>query len=198
MAGSYGSDPVLDYKIAYNIKDLYKPKVPENPSKTNDVYSFIFNNEDYSLTKYLIQLAKLENMFSAPQFNSTFFLCPDHLLEKCISISTLKNMDLLTARNLILYNTLNGLITTDALKSSMDLKLITRIPHEVYTVMYLTQLEGKTILNNRIVIEKEFKACNGIIHITSEICIPDTINVVMCNKDAGCNDEGNYKIVNYR
>jgi hypothetical protein len=202
MAGTFGNDPMLDYKIANNIKDLNKLKTPKNKSDTQDVYSIIFNNEEFSLTKYLIQLAKLEYMFSDAQFNSTFFLCPDEKLEKCIDINVLRNMDLLTARNLLLYNTLNGLINTDTLRSSTDLKLITRIPYEVFTNMYMTIFNGQILLNNKIVVEKEIEACNGLIHLTSEICIPDTIDVVMCNKEANCNPcgktAGNYLTVNFR
>ena len=214
MSGFYGTDSCLNLQIGSSIKDLMKPKSPKNLGEGKNVYNYIKNSPEFSLTTFLIQLAKLENMLAAPQFDTTIFITPDKYLLETLSEDVIKNMDLLTARNLLLYNMLNGYITVETLKSSKHLKLKTRIPLEISCNLFSDLNEknqivlNKGVINNSsaIVIDKlEQKFCNGMVQVTSNICIPDTLNTIILNKQAVCKNDthvnycnGNYQNVRYR
>lgn len=159
-----------DYTHMYNFLKHPKSQVPSVDNKT--IYGFLYQNPGFTLIKSLIDRASLQMIFNDPQANVTMFIPSDAHLSKVLTLEEINCMDMETARKLIQYNTVDGILDKDTVIYSSPL-------YYLYTRYYRTKISvrndgGMTIINGcAIVVDFNIKLSNGIIHITDRILEPE-------------------------
>jgi uncharacterized surface protein with fasciclin (FAS1) repeats len=146
--------------------------LPKQHICTTNLYGIIKNNINFSKFKYILKLAKLDNILNDPQANFTLFVPTDKALNN-ISDGVFTNMDSSVARHIIKSSMLERKITSDILENSPACNFITKDPPNK---LFITNMNGKTYINNCIqIIEKDIDANNGIIHTIDGLIWPNMI-----------------------
>ena len=166
----------LDLKFTYDITDLRKPN--EEPiGDPTTIFGFLQNNPEFSIFYNMVILAKLDEKLNSLQANFTLFIPSDNYLKK-YSENVFTNMDLYTAREIILYSTLNRKITYEMLLSSLAMYLNTMIDPSL-NAKILSEVcnRDKILLNNSVnIVTANIIRSNGLIHIVDDMLIPPTLN----------------------
>jgi len=186
MTSLYGNDPIWDYNIAQDIQDLYSPPKGFQPV-CNTISGIIYNNPEFSIYKFLLEKSGLIKDYDDLQENCTLLIVSDENIRRnynnTFNENTFLNMSRLTARELLLYNTLPGKINYNALTSSPIARLMTKIDNFAYSTLFLKLYGNDYVLNNiSRILDNEIIACNGIIHQISNLLIPETMQGVIINK----------------
>lgn len=173
MVSLQGTTEVYDYQYTYLIPDLRSVRnvpIVENNSQT--VLGFLQNNKEFSIFYNLVVRAKLEGKLSDTNYNSTLLVAPDKSLAD-IDPNVFKNIDYYTARELILYNTLDKKVTESMLKSTRAQYLKTRIDKSVNSQILAEVCEDDSILLNEKVkiTQPDLQRSNGLIHVTDGILV---------------------------
>jgi uncharacterized surface protein with fasciclin (FAS1) repeats len=189
MTSVFYNDPIWDFRIAYEIKDLEKTPINEFIPNPQSISGEIFNNENFSIFKFLLKKSQLIKDYSDPQSNYTLFATPDNLIRQNYNSNfnenTFVNMDKYTARMVILYNTLPGKLPFEALASSPIAYLTTKTNGTNFDEkLFFKIYDGVPTLNNiSNIIEGNAAICNnGVIHITDKIVFPKPIQGIMMDK----------------
>lgn len=176
MVSQQGYNELNDLKFTYNIKDLNKPNTVQK-TNPNTILGLLEDNKDFSIFYNLIVLAKLEYKFADNKSRYTLLIPSDEYLKKLYNMNLFINMDNYTARELILYHTLNRQITYDMFVSSNAMYLDTMIDKSLNSTILSEKCpDNGIVLNNRarIVVGNIIRS-NGIIHVLSDMLIPPSL-----------------------
>jgi uncharacterized surface protein with fasciclin (FAS1) repeats len=176
MVSQQGYNELNDLKFTYNIKDLNKPNTVQK-TNPNTILGLLEDNKDFSIFYNLIVLAKLEYKFSDNKSRYTLLIPSDEYLKKLYNMNLFINMDNYTARELILYHTLNRQITYDMFVSSNAMYLDTMIDKSLNSTILSEKCpDNGIVLNNRArIVVGNIIRDNGIIHVLSDMLIPPSL-----------------------
>ena len=172
MTSLQAADTPWDIKISYDVSDLRKPSTGI-PVKPGTLMGIIENNKDFSKFAYMVKLGQLEDRLNAAVANSTIFIPSDAYIDKHISEDFFINMDLYTAKEVVLYHTLNKRVSYDMLNSSYSMYLDTMVDKEMKATILCENHQNEPVLNNHAkIIIPDIKLTNGLIHIINDLLIP--------------------------
>jgi len=162
----------MNFRHMFDVPDL-RGYLPVKKACPNSISSIIGTHPDFSQFRYMLNLAKLEDLYSDPQADCTIFVPSDNALKKKIDNNVFLNMDNSTARHIIKSSTLKRRISSSVLLDSPASWLITKDPPNR---LFVTNMNGRINLNNHInVIHKDMLCSNGIIHITDDLLWPHMV-----------------------
>lgn len=167
--GPYSEKTNLSYM--YDKVDLRGP-LPQKIDIPGSLSWIISMTPNFSKFRYILRLAKLDDMLCDLNVNYTVFVPTDESLSD-IPENVFLNMDLLTARSIIQASILKRKITSDILSDSPCSYFMTLNP---YTRLFVTNVNGQTSIDNHInIIKSDIMANNGIIHATNGLIKPNII-----------------------
>lgn len=167
--GPYSEKTNLSYM--YDKVDLRGP-LPQKIDILGSLSWIISMTPNFSKFRYILRLAKLDNMLCDLNVNYTVFVPTDESLSD-IPENVFLNMDLLTARSIIQASILKRKITSDILSDNPCSYFMTLNP---YTRLFVTNVNGQTSIDNHInIIKSDIMANNGIIHATNGLIKPNII-----------------------
>ena len=159
----------MNYTYMFDKGDLRGP-LPLKETCPTTLSGIIARHPDFTHFKYILKLAKLEAILDDPDANVTLFVPSDMALNKVMDPSVFLNMDLATARHIVLGSSLERKITSAVLSDSPASWINTRDPPNR---LFVTTIRGHTRINNSInVIHKDIQASNGLIHVVDNMIIP--------------------------
>lgn len=142
------------------------PLIENTPGTLSYIIS---NNSDFSIFKYILRLAKMENIYNDSNTKSTLFIPSNKALYN-IPSEVFTGMDYYAARQFILSSTLCNKITRDIIEDSPASYFHT---HNKQNHLFITNMNGRTYLNKYInVIHKDLHANNGVIHVIDALIDP--------------------------
>ena len=136
--------PAKNLIYTYVIPDLRKP-ITTTPTEPNTLIGLLKHNKDFSRFYYMTELAGLHDKFNSPVANLTLFVPSDIYLEEKYPEMLFVNMDRYTAREIVLYHTLNKRITYDMLLSQKAMKLSTMVDKEIFAHILCENIGNGTI-----------------------------------------------------
>lgn len=161
----------LNFTHMFNFRDL-RGCYPKEVLEPNSISGIISRHPETKKFSYILNLSNLQGIYNDCQANFTVFV-PSDIAIKNLPEGVFTNMDLSTARHIVLTSSLNNRITTDILQDSPASYLYTRDPPNR---LYVTNISGKTLINNSInVLNGNINATNGIIHIIDSLIWPEII-----------------------
>lgn len=157
-----------DFSHMYNSQDLRTPNTGIKVRK-NSLLEFFQQNE-FTKYNYILQISRLENMFNNTQANITVFAAKDNDIK--LPIEVIMNMDILTARNIILFGILDNKIDYNILSQSPIKYVYTR--NNRCKKLLVETYNDQTFLNGRDIkiVKKDITLDNGIVHIITDLVIP--------------------------
>jgi len=155
----------LNFTHMFDMVDL-RGNFPLQTLCKNSLMGIIVNKPEFSKFKYIVNLCKFNKILNEEQADLTIFI-PNN---DAIPDNILLNMDISTAYHIIKSSMLNHKITSELLENSPSSYFITKDP---LNKLFITNISGKTIINNNInIIEKDIIANNGIIHVIDKLIQP--------------------------
>lgn len=158
----------MNFTHMFDIPDLRGnlPKKVETPGSLSYLLTI---NPDFSKFRYMLRLAKLDNIYNDCQADFTIFVPSDKAIQD-IPDEIFTNMDSSTARTIIKSSTLNRKITSDILEDTRGTYIITQsTPNR----LLITNNNGNTYIDKTIkIIKKDIIATNGIIHVVDKLIKP--------------------------
>ena len=161
----------MNFRHMFDIPDL-RGHLPEKIACPNSLTSIVQKHPDFQRFSYMLKLAKLEDTYSNPQANFTILVPSDASL-KHVDENVFINMDVGTARHIILSSTFNRRISSAVLMDSPASWLHTRDPPNR---LFVTNMNGRIYINNDInVIHKDMPASNGLIFVIDNLIWPEMV-----------------------
>ena len=156
-----------NYTHTFDIPDLRGP-LPKRTFRDGTLSCVIENHPDFSMFRYILNTAQLENIYDDLQANITLFVPSDQQLHaKGINVI---NLDIGTARSIVHASSLNRRITRDILEDNPASYFLTRNPN---IRLFKTNINDRTYINNNVnIIHKDMICTNGIIHVIDSIIFP--------------------------
>ena len=154
----------------FNIIKLCKPK-----KVNNTIMNLLNNNDNFSLFKKIVDKSGYSNILNNPQTKITLFIPKDDSLKVYNNIEEyIDNMNILLARKIVQFSMLNNKIYAETLASQSMIYLITALPAEKLAISYSC---NKIMINHNVtIIEPNIDLCNGLIHITDRLLIPNNLS----------------------
>jgi uncharacterized surface protein with fasciclin (FAS1) repeats len=159
----------LDNSHMYSFVDLRK--CVKGPKKycRGSIMDIINSNPDFSKFSFIIKLARLDDILNDIQANFTVFV-PSNRMISDLPEGVLTNLDISSARQIILSSTLKYRITSELLEDSPSSYFVTMNSVEK---LFITNINGITYINNCIrVVHKDIQATNGLIHVVDKLIWP--------------------------
>lgn len=146
---------------------------PKNkPRCENSLMFLIDNNPDFSKFRYMVNLAKMDDLLDNIQADFTLFVPSDMFMNK-IDDSVFVNMDIAEARHIVKSSMLDRKITSDLLSCSSAAFFNTKDPPNR---LFISNVSGKLYINNDVnIIKADVKANNGIIHVIDKLLLPEML-----------------------
>jgi len=162
----------LDNSHMYSFTDLRKCiKGPKQYCK-GSIMDIINSNADFSKFAYIIKLARLDNVLNDIQANFTIFV-PSNRMINDISEGVFTNLDISSARQIVLTSIIKYRIPSSLLSDSPASYFITMNPVEK---LFITNMNNIIYINNCIsVVHTDIEATNGLIHIVDKLIWPHFI-----------------------
>ena len=160
-----------NYTHMWNKGDL-RPLSKKEQFCPHSLMGIINSNTDFTKFKYLVKLARLENILDHSQANFTLFVPSDKALQG-INENIFSNMDDATARHIVRSSILNYRYPSEILESSPAIYYNTiDSPNR----LFISNISGQTYINNCInIIKKDILTSNGIIHVIDKLIQPEII-----------------------
>lgn len=163
-----GYNTATDFSFMYDVRDLRANKLANN-FLPGSISGFIFNNSEFSLWKYLLTLSQQDVKYSQGIAFFTLFIAEDDDILKSFTENEFINMDLYTARQIVLYSTIPKIIHPESLYKLKDIiKVNSRIDD---SFLELTNLNGSCYVNGSR-IKGMKKLDNGIVYIIDKLLVP--------------------------
>jgi hypothetical protein len=178
MASIHGYIEDRDLKQFYDIRD-WRGSVPKATQRPWTLFSLLKSNKDFFYFTYLVEKAGLDGIFNSnTEFDTyTLFVPSDTYLVKRFDVNSIKNMDMYTAREIVLYSSLNRQIYMPFLRSSPAMYINTRIPGSRILVENIKS-DGVTTLDGCVkIIEGDIVATNGVIHVVNNLLWPKSFSI---------------------
>ncbi len=170
MVSIQNHDPSYNYTHMFEIPDL-RGSIPEPTVKPWTMWSFLANNPDFSKAKYMVELADMIGNYNSKQSEFTLFVPSDAYLKYKVPDNIFKKMDEYTARQILLYNTIEYPLYIPYLKSTEAQYLNTRIPGSRLLVEYHPKEDEIMINCNTKILEGNIQTVSGVIHIVDNLII---------------------------
>lgn len=172
MTSMQGYAQQTDYSFMYDIPDLRSNQTEPKFYDPETITGFIYNNPDFSITKFLLDKSQNDEKYSDIQAYNTFFAVQDKDILTQHSFQEFETMDLYTARQIVNYNTIPKTIKPSLL---LNLNDIIQIQSKITSQwLYIRNFGGDVYVNEaKILFIKECK--NGVIYILDKLLIPDVI-----------------------
>lgn len=169
MTSMQGYNTPTDYTYMYEVKDYRSNRtVPNYPE--DSLTGVVFNDKNLSKFKHLLIKSNYALRYAQPVLesaNMTFFVTPDEFID--LDDNVFLNMDLYTARQIVLYNTVQRVINPESFTSIRDIfEFKTRIEDSFITIANLGS--GIYINDARIIGMK--RVSNGIIYFLDKLLVP--------------------------
>lgn len=151
--------------------DLYPAKVAK-PRPRNSLWGLLELNPEFSSFRDIVKISKMEGIFNDPQTDLTLFVPSNSYLN--LPPGYLENMDLLTAKKLVSFATLNRQISLSLITAEPVIQFITKLPANklyVTTMNCMTTLQGNTRL-----LYGDIQVDNGVVHVIDRILIPSRLS----------------------
>lgn len=162
MTSYHGYTPSYDYTHMYNMSDY---KTPDTTvfTKKGSVMDYIQHAPQLRAYAYMIKLGQFQGILNDEQFGGTVFVARD----TCLDPKIIRNMTIMTARNMMQYSILRRPISADLLRSDKMMLLYARSGMSI-----LVKNDGdKTYINNTYLVDS-VHCKNGIVHILSDALVP--------------------------
>lgn len=157
-----------DFKHMYSFTD-YNGKKPELCILKNSIYDILKNNGGFTRFLGIAEKADRCVRINDIQADCTIFVPHDKFLSK-IPEQFFSEMDEGDARQIIKASTLRNKIDGELMRCSPVSYFATMNPK---MRMYVTNISGKTLLNNCVsIIQYDVDCSNGLIHITDGLIVP--------------------------
>ena len=114
---------LAELNVTHYDNECTKKPVIIPKTKENNLLGFLQNNKEYSIFAYLVDLAKLSGLFNSDQVYITLFAVTNKEIKKHYPEEVFLNLDLLSARKIILNHTLERNISLNMLKSINKIKI---------------------------------------------------------------------------
>jgi uncharacterized surface protein with fasciclin (FAS1) repeats len=138
----------------------------------NSIMETLNTHPDFTKFRYMVKLANLENILSAPQADFTLFIPSDIAIQN-LGDSVFVNMDSSTARHIVKSSMIERKIPSELLEDSPASYFITKDPPNR---LFVSNMNGRTYINNNInVIHKDMILSNGIIHVVDSLLRPEIV-----------------------
>ena len=141
------------------------------------ILGLLQDNNDFSIFYNLVIKSELYGRFNDIQANMTLFVPSNEYLLINYSPQFFENIDLYTAREIVLFHTLNKKVSYEMLSSSQAMYLNTMIDESMYSRLLCewclktgVRLHQNTYLKIPNIYRK-----NGLIHVVDNIMIPSTL-----------------------
>jgi uncharacterized surface protein with fasciclin (FAS1) repeats len=175
MTSSHGYYAYQDLVQTYSPNDLrYLPKEPTLYDK-NSVFGFLLEN-NFTFFSYLFRTSKMDVRASQPQYNSTLFVCSDHILSQQLGEEFFMNLDRSDMLKIINLHTLTAPINEESLRSRRLSILQTRDPTSTITIINNgNELPLEVSVANRggRVMSRQINCNNGIIYLLDRLLLPE-------------------------
>jgi hypothetical protein len=142
---------------------LSEPSYPES-----SVMGFLLQPE-YSIFKYIAEVAQMDIRMGQSLFTSTLFVCDDETLKEQYGEDFFMKLDRNAALSIINYNIIPRIMTLSTLQTLKMAKLDTR--NKKNQINFLNK-DGTLFLDGHIVMLGEVGRSNGIIQKVSGLLIP--------------------------
>lgn len=161
----------LNFTSQSDIRPAGKNKIP--PSNT--ITGFLDNHKEFTIFRAILYKSGYAEQYRSLQNSVTVFIPRDSSFgDLTLAKEYVENMDILTARKLVQFASMNRRICSELLTASPHRYFTTKLSSEMMDVM---NLYGDTIINsyNRIV---KFNICvdNGVLHIVEKLLVPPYLN----------------------
>ena len=167
---------LAELNVTHYDNECTKKPVIIPKTKENNLLGFLQNNKEYSIFAYLDDLAKLSGLFNSDQVYITLFAVTNKEIKKHYPEEVFLNLDLLSARKIILNHTLERNISLNMLKSSRSLYLHNKADTRL---LYERDSEGNMKINRVIKLKNEMeKVDNAIVLFVDNIIMPHDLT---CN-----------------
>ena len=164
----------LSYKYTPNPIRQNITHLNTNPES---ILGLLQDNNDFSIFYNLVIKSELYGRFNDIQANMTLFVPSNEYLLINYSPQFFENIDLYTAREIVLFHTLNKKVSYEMLSSSQAMYLNTMIDDSMYSRLLCewclktgVRLHQNTYLKIPNIYRK-----NGLIHVVDNIMIPSTL-----------------------
>jgi uncharacterized surface protein with fasciclin (FAS1) repeats len=176
MVSLQGNHEPNDLRYTYYIKDL-RSSVPEPMSRPEHIFGLIQDNSDFSIFYHMIIKAELYGIYNDLQANLTLFVPSNEYLLQKYSPQFFENMDQYTAREIVLFHTLNKKISYEMLTSSKAMYLNTMVDESVYSRLLCESCSNMVTLNCNVHIKiPNIYRKNGLIHVVDGLMIPPALS----------------------
>ncbi len=174
MTSTYGYIQSYDYRQMYDIQDLRSTK-PNTTYPDWSLSKILQDSPQFSIYFYILKLSKLDILYGDIQGNFTLFVPDDrNLIQKYGKKNLdnlLKNMNLYTARQIILCSSLDKQLFEPFIRSTNVMYLYTRVTN---SKLNIENYSDCTIINGNIKVKCwDIKANNGVIQTTDDIIMPE-------------------------
>jgi uncharacterized surface protein with fasciclin (FAS1) repeats len=169
MSGITPTTMSLDYSHMYNMVDLRK--CIQSPKKycSGSLMDIINSHPDFTKFSYIIKTARLDGLLDDIEANVTIFV-PSNREINCIDEGVFTNLDISTARQIVMTNMLKYRIPSELLTDSPSSYFTTFNPVEK---LFITNINNVIYLNNCTkVIFPDIEASNGLIHVVDNLIWP--------------------------
>ena len=157
-----------DFNFMYDVTDLRSNKTLFQ-FDSNSITGFIENNPEFKIFSYLLDKSQLNVKYGQGNANFTFFITLDEDILQYYNMNDFLNMDLYTARQIILYSSMNKIINLDSLIRLDDMiQVNSRIDDSFLTI---ENLNGPIHINGSRISEYK-KLSNGIIYVIEKLLVP--------------------------
>ena len=166
---------MMPYTQSLDMSQMYNFSNKNIESIIYNENSLMFNintNKDLTIFSHIIKKAGYDIKFSDKQANITLFVSSDRCLLKKYSCEFIKNID----KGLAIQ-----MLNCCAMNRELDKNLLQSSPIGTYPTLdrsnniEISTVCGVTLLNNHIkVIHWNYKAINGLIHVTDDFLFPSS------------------------
>lgn len=158
-----------DFTHMYSFVDYTSDKEPMPCMTEGSIFHFLYNNPKFSRFKQIIEKASMQGQLDSGQADLTIFIPTDDYIRH-IPSQYFDDMDDGLAHQILNASTLNRRIGKDLLTSSPVSYFTTRNRR---MRMYVTNISGKTQINNCVsVVKYDILLNNGIIHVIDGLIEP--------------------------
>lgn len=170
MCSNAPNSQSLNFSHMFHFNDI-RGNLPIKTYKKGSIMYLLDTHPDFTKFCYIVKLAELDNILDDAQADFTLFVPADSELKyrNNIDIRTL-NMDVGTARQIVLSSLLDARIPSELLKDSPAAYFITKDPANR---MFITNVNENSKINNYMnIIHFDVTCTNGLVHIVDNLINP--------------------------
>jgi uncharacterized surface protein with fasciclin (FAS1) repeats len=168
MTSMQGPSQPTDYSFMYEVPDLRSNQL--TPKYDQDsLTGFVFKNPEFSIFKRLLLKSDYAEKYSQFQAQYTFFVTRDEdILQQGYTENDFLNIDKYTASQIILYNSINKVISSKSLNNIRDIfDWRSRIQD---SLLRFSNMGNGVFVNNARIIGMQ-QCNNGIVYVLDKLLV---------------------------